>query len=338
MLILSSGPVALAATDVGEDFCVIDIPINKVFNTNVKLPDLSNTIRDSSSDDIYALYDELMAQHPTYITKTLLGTESSPDALPIYKYEFKPIRPSTSIETKQAKYLIASGTHPEKMGVWALYKTMENICNNWREDELLEALRFNVCFIIIPVVSPWSYDYNSRTNYNGVDIARNFSAGWKESKFGSNTYGGPSPFSENEAKLVYQMMLENPDLLGVIDFHNFFGSKDNYIFLWGVCANQYTRNICMSLIQRMDRKWKREYPFINQDMDCFIGNTEGIASGGSMAAQAHEMGFKGALTFEVCERVSADKSGSKHDSNALTMAYEAFINFLLMLTIEFTKN
>ena len=321
----------------GGDFPVIDTNINNVFNKNSVLPNNATTISSAKSVDIYALYDALMVLYPSYITKTLLGNELSPSALPIYRYDFKPVRPSATLTTKQVKYLITSGTHPERTGLWTLYNTMENICNHWQDDELLEALRFNIHFIVIPVMSPWAYDNGSRVNYNGVDMARNFPAGWVQGTFGSATYGGTAPLSEVEAQLINQIMLDNTDLLGVIDVHNFDVPLDNYQFLWGACANLLTRNIVQSHIQKIDRKWKKDYAFVNQSTSVFIGNAEGYSPGGSLGTQANAYGIRGALTYEVDHKVYADETSVYNDSITLTMAYEAFVNFLLLFSNELLK-
>ena len=200
---------------------VLDTDINKVFNKNRTYPNMLETVSTAKSADIYQMYDQLLSEHPSYITKELLGTESSPDALPLYKYEFKPKNPLNPTNLKVPKIIIATGTHPEKSAVFTLYHTMDNICNHWQDDELLEALRFNFYFIIIPIASPWAYDNNSRTNYNGVDMARNFPARWIQGQPGTPTYGGEYPLSEPEAVILNNLLLENRDAISVVDFHSF---------------------------------------------------------------------------------------------------------------------
>lgn len=318
---------------------VIDTNINKVFSKINAFADNKAVIESAKSADIYALYDALMAQYPAYITKAFLGNDST--GLPIYRYDFKPARP-TSLITKQAKYLITSGVHPEQASVWTLYNMMNGICNNWQSDELLEALRFNFHFVIIPVVAPWSYDNSSRINSNGVDISRNFPAGWVQGTYIApphhlSTYGGTAPLSEPEAQFVNNILLTETDFLGVIDFHNFFDAAGTSNFLWVAAANNFVGNIGMSHIQRMDRKWKKEYAFVNQSYDSFIGRVD-IVPGGTLAAQGNALGINGSLTYEINNRVSPDINGNTHDVNTMTMGHEAFVNFLLTFTTELLKN
>ena len=319
-----------------ENRQVIDVDINKTFNKNVVFPDNSTVIRNSKSSDIYAMYDALMVKYPTYITKALLGYDTSPDAFPIYRYDFKPIHPDGGENLKVGKHILLSGTHPELSSVWTLYNTMENICDHWIDDELLEALRFNFHFIVIPVVSPWAYDNSSRTNHNGVDMARNFPSGWVQGTFGTPTYGGTSPLSEKEAQYINQLMLDNLDTLSVVDFHSFQGAVGSYDFLWLPTGNVQTSNIGMALIQRMDRKWKKEYlDFMNQSYDVFIGNVNGASGnlpGGSAGYQASAYGIRCALTYEMCDFLRADPTRESLDATVMGMGYEAFVNFLLIMS------
>ena len=320
-------------TKTGGDFYMLDTDLPPVFNTNMSVTDITTEVNNFKSADIYGLYDALMASYPKYITKTLIANEDSPDSLPVYRYDFKPVRPDTDVETKQIKIILASGAHPEKAGVWYVYHLFKNICENWEQDETLEILRFNIHFIVVPVTAPWSYDNGSRVNYNGVDLARNFPAGWQQGEAG-NTWGGTEPLTEPEAIALHEILVNNLDALAAIDCHNFFTSP--YNFLWGACANIFSRHVMRSHIQQMDRKWKKEHAFMNQDEDVFIGNVRQYAPGGSLGYQANEYGIRGALTYETGVMLLQDSPDSYTD-NVMTMGYEAFTNFISTLIKELLK-
>lgn len=313
------------------DTPVIDTNINKTFHTNVVLPAQPVATGEGTNPlDLYALYDALMAAYPTYITRTLLGYESSADQIPIYRYDFKPVRPYVQgSSAKQFKLFVSSGTHPEYTASWTLYNTMKNICNNWQEDELLEALRFNIHFVVVPIVSPWAYKYSIRTNVNGVDINRNFPSAWNAGTVGSNTYGGTAPLSEVEAQLIHGIFLAEKDIAGIIDFHNYGSDASGYYFMYGYSNNNFGKNVLLTHYQKIDRLFKKKYDVFNQDADVFSGWLVTDALGGSMGYEGARMGFKGSITYEVAYRVAADANGSIHDSNTMTFAYEAFVNFLL---------
>lgn len=328
----------IKSLNISEDYAVIDTDINQLFIHNVDIPGNNVAIQASKSADIYSMYDALVTAHPTYITRSLLCNEVSESNLPVYMYRFKPVRPTSSQEGRIPKFLILSGVHPEKTAVFTLYEVMNNICNNWSTDTsgLLEALRFNFDLLIVPVANPWGYDNWSRKNSNGVDMARNYPARWQFIVNPENaTYGGTSPLTEVESQALNTLMLAHPDLLGVIDFHNNQGSEGSTNFLWLLGANKYMMNIAQAHIQKMTRKWQSDFDFVSQDADDFLGYVQ-LAIGGSIAAQANYLGYEG-VTYEVCQRLWPDPEGQINDANVLTMAYEAFINFLLKLTYELLK-
>ena len=67
-------------------------------------------------------------------------------------------------------------------------------------------------YLIIPVANTWgrqkveSGDYCLRVNKNGVDLNRNYDV--STSNPGSETYGGPHPFSEHIPRLIKQLLHE----------------------------------------------------------------------------------------------------------------------------------
>src|SRR5690606_38402735 len=142
-------------------------------------------------------YDQMMASNPEYITKTLLGNESS--GLPIYRYDFLPPIPQTSnVEAKLKKILYISGTHGhEKPAPVDGIRFFKDLIENWRTNPILRMLRWNVHFIVIPVLNPYGMTNNTRKNANQVDLNRNCLVDWEpDSAPDSYDYAGPSPLSE----------------------------------------------------------------------------------------------------------------------------------------------
>lgn len=328
--------VPKGAQSTPTDHLVIDTEISAEFTKNATIPDGSATIGTSVSADLHTLYDALVTAYPTYITRTLLGNEPGSN-LPIYCYDFSPVKPSITDTVKQPKVIISAGTHNEKTGAWTLYNTLENICNHWADDPLLQALRFNVRFLVVPVASPWAFDNNSRTNSNGVDIARNFPKDWVQGTVGSPTYGGTAPLSEVEAQVMNTLILANLDAVGLVDVHNFAATDGLYIM--GNCDNDFTRNISQAHIQRMSRKWRAANAFINQSHDVFVGHNTQVAPNGSSVHQAGTAyGIPGAIAYEVAPKIYADGNSVDNDSNALTFGYEALVNFLLMFIDHLSRH
>jgi murein tripeptide amidase MpaA len=91
---------------------------------------------------------------------------------------------------------------------------------------------------VIPVLNPDGYEFtwttnrfwrkNRRRNNSstfGVDLNRNFSVGFGGSGSSGNpasdTYRGPSAFSEPETRALRDHVAANPPLIGYIDYHSF---------------------------------------------------------------------------------------------------------------------
>lgn len=327
----------MSPDDVGKsDYAMLDTNLSKVFTKNVTIPSQNTEIEASTASTVYAMYDAFVSRIPNF-TRKLEATDAT--GLPIYSYEYKPYRAPTAQTERKPKMIYLSGTHPERTAVWTLYNTIKNIFDNWKDDSTLETLRFNVGFIVMPLVNPHSYNSKKRTNSNGVDINRNFPKDWEyaDATVGSNTYRGTTPLSEIESQTVNNLMLrERNNILGLIDFHNFDIPADNYYFLLGFPGNNFTSNIMSNLIQRMDRKWKKEYSFVNQAENVFLGRNETIIPG-ALNTQAAALGIKGAIAFEVDYKVFASPTSTYNDSLTMTMGYEAFVNFLAMFTDELVK-
>jgi protein MpaA len=65
----------------------------------------------------------------------------------------------------------------------------------------------------IETVNPDGVAANARGNRHGVDLNRNFAAGWKPIPPSSGYYSGPHPFSEPETRAVRRFLRrERPDI------------------------------------------------------------------------------------------------------------------------------
>lgn len=229
-------------------------------------------------NDIYGIYDTLLSANIGYITKTNLGKDQS-GLYDIYQYNFKPSYP-TSTNNKQhlPKIVLFSGVHGlERWSIYAIAKLMEDICNNHANNEILEYLRFNVEFIVIPLVNPWGYIEATRWNSNGVNINRNFDFNWIVSGNGAftNDYEGTSPYSEVETKYVKKVMINNLDALAIIDAHTHdVTTWDNvYWHILSTKAESYDAmaGICKYNISVMSRKMKVNYSL---GFNGFIGSVD----------------------------------------------------------------
>ena len=131
---------------------------------------------------IYDVFDNAVSVFPSYITKTALGKDAS-DTYNISGYTI------AFTSTPLYKILFVCNQHggsqngDQPMGAYIATKLLEDLCGaEHRYNPLLRWVRENVQISIIPIANPWGLDHHSRTNYNGVDLNRNWpTSGWSSS-------------------------------------------------------------------------------------------------------------------------------------------------------------
>ena len=313
-----------------NDTYKIDVPIDGVFDTVEVFGNYTDFYTRSASS-VYALFDALMTTYPEYITRAFLGNEVT--GLPVYVYYLTPLMPTTSIQPKMTKVFLTCGTHGiEKASTLSTYLMIKQMCEKWTSYPLLEALRFNVKFIIMPIVNPWGWNNGSRINSNGVDINRSFPTDWTLGTFGTQTYGGTAPLTELEAQYIKSIFDANTDINIMYDFHNFFGSapilEPATQFIWvTTSAGIGVQHLAQNLISRMSRKWQQEFAFIPSGT--FIGYTD-TSAGSQIQTYAHSLGIKYTGTFEVRDKWALDGSGDTYDQNVCKAGSEGIANWLLI--------
>jgi Zinc carboxypeptidase len=223
------------------------------------------------AQDIYNAYDSLMASYPGYITRELIGYDSA-GVLPIYAYKFTPQQSQRSYISgtykPYPKVIVGSAIHgngqtdagDRETTVFALYYFLKDICENWSQSELLEYLRWNVRFIVVPVQNPWGFNNRSRRNENLVDLSRNYDYAWTPTvggNVGDNTYGGPSAFSESESRAMRDLILANSDAIHLIDLHSRGGlPTDDQLIMFDMTINNELYYSAEYHIGKLSRKWK----------------------------------------------------------------------------------
>ncbi len=115
----------------------------------------------------------------------------------------------------------------------------EHLVNNYDTDPCIANLVNSMEFYIIPCVNPDGYSYswtntrlwrkNRRNNGGsfGVDLNRNFGYQWGFDNSGSSgtansdTYRGPSGFSEPETAAIRDFVLAHPNIKAYMDYHSY---------------------------------------------------------------------------------------------------------------------
>ncbi|MDN6268705.1 MAG: succinylglutamate desuccinylase/aspartoacylase family protein, partial [Tetragenococcus koreensis] len=334
-----------------EDIGIKKIKDRKTFtlDTSLDLNYTPETIQGCSDDDplpmgeiqytdMYDMYDELCNKYPNYVSRKVEGKDILEDE--IISYTFKPeeqpfTRNSEDVEKtfKRFKFFIVSSTHGnERTSIWVLYNLMKLICEKWQTNESLEFLRWNVEFVICPIISPSGYRKFTRVNANGVDLNRNFDADWENgsSDKSDTTYRGDVPMSEPEAIVCDNIIKrENPNF--VIDFHNFHAQSTPTIFNWIIGYSDKVNDIGDLVLSKMARKWKKQYPDLPQDVVGFGYGSPGIQVGSLSNYAQKKYGIPSSL-FEVCWKMEAKTDSIKRDSFISTIGLDTFSNFLLQIT------
>ena len=171
----------------------------------------------ASSDELghntkYATFlermDGLVTAGNGYITKTALGqgegVDENDEPYTLYDYAFIPSAgSSTNVNGKRPVVLIDACIHGfEKTSFYGWYYFFKDLVENFTKNTALLAIRSSVEIHFIPAVNPWGVDNDSRNNYNGVNLNRNFDVpNWEEVPSGSDA-SGAEPFDQAETAIV----------------------------------------------------------------------------------------------------------------------------------------
>lgn len=332
-----------------------DTDLNTVFVTDKDYTKYAY-IASSPSADVYAAWDALMAANPTYITKerlrdSVLGKEIS--AYTLTPPKFDSYLQYVGKEDKYPTVFMGCTIHGhEAVPVFSSFALASEMCNEWKTDETMGALRFNSRFIIIPICNPDGWVHNpeegglvqGRKNANKIDLARNFpTIDWiSDSDPDSSTYGGVTPASEPETLNIMQIINDN-DVDIFYDFHNFKTNKlsgGGYATqVWVVTSNyadmERTARSGRQLFSRLTRTMNKR--FDNIPLGWQAGYSSGISQG-LPVNYASEQGCTIACTFEINRLIPSFGSDvvthQEYDLEHGRICVEALVNWLLISLCE----
>lgn len=271
---------------------------------------------------IYGIYDALASVHQGYVTKQTLGKVFSRD---INRYTFTPfsLENKTEYKAKQLKIAIITSIHGYEQGcAFTTAQFFRLLCEN-RTDPHLSFLRRNVTFDVIPVANPSGFAYNRRKNANGVDLNRNFEPGFiYDQPINAWGYGGPSPASEAETRILMQFIEENSDAVAVLDYHNI---AEGYPLFYAY--GQDDVQLAQSVFSYLTDKWTKEYSELPRDR--LLGLVKPNGKKGMFADYILSKNLWG-LTLET-PWMMPEIGKAQYDSVTIRCALDVLVNTLLAI-------
>jgi len=236
-----------------------------------------------SVNQIYALYNDLMAAYPDYISRETLPYTDQSGSYNMYVYSFTP--PTIPFNTgneprfplsQLPTIIMAGGVHGEGLSgddpamLGATYYFLKDMCENWKTNKALQYLRWNTRILYIPLQNPWGFENKSRKNSRGVDINRNMPFGWLyKNDPTAIDYAGETPLSENESKNIKYVIDNNPNAVMFMDIHSRVGNVDPTRMMYFTTLDYSPfLNVYRSIIPYISTRW--------QELDNTISGTNGF--------------------------------------------------------------
>lgn len=192
------------------------------------------------ADQILAFYEDLRANHHSYVSRINIGTSTNGETIWAYRFQ----DPRVSRTAIPNNIVIESLIHAREWISGACVMHIAKKVVEGLENPTGNRLLPNQVLWIIPIVNPDGFRYtwtdnrlwrkNRRNNGSGsygVDLNRNFSKAWGGSGSSGNpnseTYRGPSAFSEPETQAIRNLLLSLQRVGGFIDYHSY-----SQLILW----------------------------------------------------------------------------------------------------------
>lgn len=185
-------------------------------------------------DTIIAKYEEWRTQYPYLITRQQFATSWNGRALWAYKF----LRPDGA-RNPDKSVVVTCGIHAREwitppLGMYIMDQLIKGF---FTRSPFTPRIPPGTAFYFVPVINPDGYEYcwtnnrmwrkNRRNNGGsfGVDLNRNYSKAWggagSSGTPSSETYRGPSAFSEPELSGFRDFLGTIPPVKAFVDFHSY---------------------------------------------------------------------------------------------------------------------
>lgn len=189
-------------------------------------------------DEVLAFYENLRNTYPSIVERVQIGSSRNGEAIWAYRFFNQRDR---EVPTPPRNYVMVGGIHArEWISPAVCMHLAHKLVDTFLQSETLfsEMLTDKIGVWIIPSINPDGYRYswtndrywrkNRRNNGGGsygVDLNRNFAKAWggagSSGNPGSETYRGPSAFSEPETYGLRDFCQTLPNLKAMIDWHSY---------------------------------------------------------------------------------------------------------------------
>lgn len=271
---------------------------------------------------LYGMYDKLVDDFPEYVSKTHLKNDE--EGLPIYRYDFTPPKLGGAFgsNTHIPKIIYTSAIHGHEVaGAYGGFIFFDELCNKWKSKEILQMLRWNIHFIVIPILNPHGFNIQKRQTLNGVDLNRNFPAHWSENENNS----GPKPFSEIASKMMRDLIDNEQNVIAGIDHHNFGPDSENGSPIWFGARNEDTRKIGDSFLQYSMSDFNKHY---ESSEDVNLSYRSHASPNGSLAAYYDSLGINGIMLETIYSINQSHENGQRFTADSLGNLIMGFIRFI----------
>ena len=289
---------------------------------------MTDTLPATKIDYIYGRYDALMAAHQEYITKNLLGYATAANgaqdtACPIYEYEIKADTSERPIE-EAPTILIQTGIHgDEKSSVYGALLFFERMFES--VDNVLADIRSGFNFKVIPLLNPYGYTNNVRTNARGVDVNRNFGFLWEEN---DSVQKGASPYSEFESQILRDWLAENKTAFMYVDYHN-MGDYNPFISYINTPCEEMQK-VYSNFIRRTTNKWRRRYHMDRK------GSVYGWINNDKIPCTYNEAYYNANIERSCTLDIAWDENGVRYTERVIETSFEQLVNFIASM-VDYIK-
>lgn len=267
----------------------------------------------TTHSEVLGLYDTLIGDNPSFISKQTLGQDAQSNDIVEYQFKIPIIENDMGYQRK--KIGITTGTHgDEKNPVFGAFHFMKHLTENPLNMEIIARLKSVFDFYVIPVVNPSGYNLDTRENHNSVDLNRDY-----------------IDLTQAESNIVADW-LDSNQFDYFIDFHNTWPTTDPKTFTWlSVTENgegeDELKRAYMKAISELSMVWPVRFPRF--DKNVIFGNIPNRPASTTTRDYANNAGLKG-CTLEVPWFVPYG-SGEDDSVEANTISVETLGNFIVQI-------